>query len=45
MKLDALTVTLKDVRHIPWADSNLVSETLLHGHESIIHKNSTPPFH
>lgn len=45
MKLNGLTVTLKDVRHIPGADSNLVSEALLHDQGFIIHKNSKPPFH
>ena len=45
MKLNGLTVTLKDVRYIPGADSNLVSEALLHDQGFIIHKNSTPPFH
>lgn len=45
MKLDGLTVTLKDVRHIPGSDSNLVSEALLHDQGFTIHKNSRPLFH
>jgi Reverse transcriptase (RNA-dependent DNA polymerase) len=45
MKLNGLTVTLKNVRHIPGADSNLVSEALLHDQGFIVHKSSNPPFH
>ncbi|OKP10303.1 hypothetical protein PENSUB_4271 [Penicillium subrubescens] len=45
MKLDGMTITLKDVRYIPGADSHLVSEAGSHDQGFTIGKSPVSPFH